>query len=112
MAHGVDNDLRVGRFVEDQIRVGNCHHAADRGIIRARTKVRILRQQRDNSLNAPLHPTRAVQNVKKLIQERARVSDIFVKCVDEGMSTLKMDGMEKVMMGLTDMKQVRAVAIK
>lgn len=50
--------------------------------------------------------------VKKLIQERGRVSDIFVKCVDEGMSTLKMDGMEKVMMGLCDMKQVRAVAIK
>jgi type II secretory ATPase GspE/PulE/Tfp pilus assembly ATPase PilB-like protein len=54
----------------------------------------------------------ASDGVKKLIQERARVSDIFVKCVDEGMSTLKMDGMEKVMMGLTDMKQVRAVAIK
>ncbi len=50
--------------------------------------------------------------VKKLIQERARVSDIFVKSVAEGMSTLKMDGMEKVMMGLTDMKQVRAVCIK
>jgi type II secretory ATPase GspE/PulE/Tfp pilus assembly ATPase PilB-like protein len=50
--------------------------------------------------------------VKKLVQERARVSDLFVKCVEEGMSTLKMDGMEKVMMGLTDMKQVRAVAIK
>ncbi len=50
--------------------------------------------------------------VKKLVQEKARVSDLFVKCVDEGMSTLKMDGMEKVMMGLTDMKQVRAVCIK
>jgi type II secretory ATPase GspE/PulE/Tfp pilus assembly ATPase PilB-like protein len=50
--------------------------------------------------------------VKKLVQERARVADLFVKCVEEGMSTLKMDGMEKVMMGLTDMKQVRAVAIK
>jgi type II secretory ATPase GspE/PulE/Tfp pilus assembly ATPase PilB-like protein len=50
--------------------------------------------------------------VKKLVQERARVADLFVKCVDEGMSTLKMDGMEKVMMGLTDMKQVRAVCIK
>jgi type II secretory ATPase GspE/PulE/Tfp pilus assembly ATPase PilB-like protein len=54
----------------------------------------------------------ASDQVKKLVQERARVSDIFVKCVEEGMSTLKMDGMEKVMMGLTDMKQVRAVAIK
>lgn len=50
--------------------------------------------------------------VKKLVQEKARVADIFVTCVDEGMSTLKMDGMEKVMMGLTDMKQVRAVCIK
>ncbi|MDX2220111.1 MAG: GspE/PulE family protein [Burkholderiales bacterium] len=50
--------------------------------------------------------------VKKLIQEKARVADIFVTSVDEGMSTLKMDGMDKVMMGLTDMKQVRAVCIK
>ncbi len=50
--------------------------------------------------------------VKKMIQEKSRVSDLFVKCVEEGMSTLKMDGMEKVMMGITDMKQVRAVCIK
>jgi len=54
----------------------------------------------------------ASDNVKKLIQEKARVADIFVASVDEGMSTLKMDGMEKVMMGSTDMKQVRAVCIK
>jgi len=54
----------------------------------------------------------ATDPVKKLIQEKSRVADLFVKCVDEGMSTLKMDGMEKVMMGLTDMKQVRAVCIK
>ena len=50
--------------------------------------------------------------VKKMIQEKSRVADLFVKCVEEGMFTLKMDGMEKVMMGLTDMKQVRAVCIK
>ena len=50
--------------------------------------------------------------VKKLIQERARVTDLFIKSVEEGMSTLKMDGMDKVMMGLTDMKQVRTVCIK
>jgi type II secretory ATPase GspE/PulE/Tfp pilus assembly ATPase PilB-like protein len=54
----------------------------------------------------------ASDSVKKLIQERARVADLFVKCVEENMSTLKMDGMEKVMMGLTDMKQVRAVCVK
>ncbi len=50
--------------------------------------------------------------VKRLIQERSRVTDLFVKAVEEGMSTLKMDGMDKVMMGLTDMKQVRTVCIK
>ena len=50
--------------------------------------------------------------VKKMVQEKARVADLFVKCVEEGMCTLKMDGMAKVMMGLTDMKQVRAVCIK
>jgi type II secretory ATPase GspE/PulE/Tfp pilus assembly ATPase PilB-like protein len=54
----------------------------------------------------------ATDPVKKLIQEKARVADLFVKCVEEGMSTLKMDGMEKVLMGLTDMKQVRAVCVK
>ncbi len=50
--------------------------------------------------------------VKRLIQDKARVSELFVKSVEEGMSTLKMDGMDKVMMGLTDMKQVRTVCIK
>ncbi len=50
--------------------------------------------------------------VKKLIQERARVADIFVAAVGGGMRTLKMDGMEKVMMGLTDIKMVRQVCIK
>ncbi len=50
--------------------------------------------------------------IKKLIQERARVADIFSQAVANGMRTLKMDGMEKILMGLTDIKQVRAVCIK
>jgi type II secretory ATPase GspE/PulE/Tfp pilus assembly ATPase PilB-like protein len=54
----------------------------------------------------------ASEKVKKLIQEKARVAEIFVTCVEEGMSTLKMDGMEKVLMGVTDLKQVRTVCIK
>jgi type II secretory ATPase GspE/PulE/Tfp pilus assembly ATPase PilB-like protein len=54
----------------------------------------------------------ADDTVKKLIQERARVADIFVAAVGGGMRTLKMDGMEKVMLGLTDIKQVRMVCIK
>jgi len=50
--------------------------------------------------------------IKKLIQERARVAELFVSAVAGGMRTLKMDGMEKIMMGLTDLKQVRSVCIK
>ncbi len=50
--------------------------------------------------------------VKKLIQERARVAELFAQSVEGGMRTLKMDGMEKVMMGLTDIKMVRQVCIK
>jgi type II secretory ATPase GspE/PulE/Tfp pilus assembly ATPase PilB-like protein len=50
--------------------------------------------------------------VKKLIQERARVAELFAQSVASGMRTLKMDGMEKILMGLTDLKQVRSVCIK
>jgi type II secretory ATPase GspE/PulE/Tfp pilus assembly ATPase PilB-like protein len=50
--------------------------------------------------------------VKKLVQERARVAELFAQCVEGGMRTLKMDGMEKIMMGLTDLKMVRQVCIK
>lgn len=50
--------------------------------------------------------------IKRLIQERARVAEIFAMAVESGMRTLKMDGMEKIMLGLTDLKQVRSVCIK
>jgi len=50
--------------------------------------------------------------VKKLIQERARVAELFAQAVEGGMRTLKMDGMEKVLMGLTDIQMVRQVCIK
>jgi type II secretory ATPase GspE/PulE/Tfp pilus assembly ATPase PilB-like protein len=50
--------------------------------------------------------------VKKLIQEKARVAEILACALNEGMRTLKMDGIEKVMQGITDIKQVRAVCIK
>lgn len=54
----------------------------------------------------------ADDGIKKLIQERARVAEIFAAAVEGGMRTLKMDGMEKVMMGMTDLKMVRSVCIK
>jgi type II secretory ATPase GspE/PulE/Tfp pilus assembly ATPase PilB-like protein len=52
----------------------------------------------------------ANDDVKRLIQERARVADLRAACLAEGMQTLKMDGIEKVLMGLTDLKQVRAAS--
>jgi len=54
----------------------------------------------------------ADEEVRRLIQERARVRDILIAGVAGGMRTLKMDGMEKIMMGLTDLKQVRSVCIR
>ena len=39
-------------------------------------------------------------------------SEIFSASVEAGMRTLKMDGMEKIMLGMTDLKQVRSVCIK
>src|SRR6267378_592375 len=54
----------------------------------------------------------ASDTIKKLIQEHARVTEILAVCLEEGMRTLKMDGIEKVLQGITDMPQVRAVCIK
>jgi len=50
--------------------------------------------------------------MKKDIQEHARVAQMFATALEEGMHTLKQDGIEKVLMGITDMLQVRAVCIK
>src|SRR4029453_5574067 len=49
--------------------------------------------------------------MKKLIQEHARVAEMLATALAEGMLTLKMDGMEKVLMGITDMLQVRGACI-
>jgi type II secretory ATPase GspE/PulE/Tfp pilus assembly ATPase PilB-like protein len=54
----------------------------------------------------------ADDEIKRLVQERARVSTIFSSAVAGGMHSLKMDGMLKVLQGLTDLKQVRMVCIK
>ena len=50
--------------------------------------------------------------VKKDIQEHARVAQMFATALEEGMRTLKQDGIEKVLQGITDIQQVRAVCIK
>ncbi len=51
-------------------------------------------------------------SVKKSIQEHARVAELFSIALEEGMRTLKQDGIEKVLSGITDIHQVRAVCIK
>jgi type II secretory ATPase GspE/PulE/Tfp pilus assembly ATPase PilB-like protein len=50
--------------------------------------------------------------MKKNIQEHARVAEMFATALSEGMRTLRQDGIEKVLQGITDMAQVRAVCIK
>jgi type II secretory ATPase GspE/PulE/Tfp pilus assembly ATPase PilB-like protein len=50
--------------------------------------------------------------IKKNIQEHARVAQMLATALETGMRTLKQDGIEKVLMGITDIQQVRAVCIK
>jgi type II secretory ATPase GspE/PulE/Tfp pilus assembly ATPase PilB-like protein len=54
----------------------------------------------------------ATDKLKKLIQEHARVAEMLAQCLDDGMRTLKQDGMEKCLTGVTHMKEVRAVCVK
>jgi len=50
--------------------------------------------------------------IKKAIQEHARVAQLLAIALEEGMCTLKQDGMQKVLQGITDMHQIRAVCMK
>ena len=50
--------------------------------------------------------------IKKQIIDGARVARLFAVGLEEGMRTLKQDGIEKVLQGLTDMDEVRSVCIK
>jgi type II secretory ATPase GspE/PulE/Tfp pilus assembly ATPase PilB-like protein len=50
--------------------------------------------------------------VKRLVQKRSPVEDLRRQAVTEGMTTLLQDGIQKVLSGHTDFKQVRAVCIK
>ena len=40
------------------------------------------------------------------------MAELLATALNEGMRTLKMDGIEKIMSGITDIKQVRSVCIK
>jgi type II secretory ATPase GspE/PulE/Tfp pilus assembly ATPase PilB-like protein len=49
--------------------------------------------------------------IKKLIQARARPAELLVVAKEEGLTTLVQDGILKVLKGTTDIKQIQAVAI-
>ncbi|MDQ8021097.1 MAG: ATPase, T2SS/T4P/T4SS family [Moraxellaceae bacterium] len=51
-------------------------------------------------------------DAKRKIQTRALVSDLLVTALEDGMRTLRQDGIEKVLQGLTDMAQVRKVCLR
>ncbi|MFP3927987.1 MAG: ATPase, T2SS/T4P/T4SS family, partial [Desulfobacteraceae bacterium] len=50
--------------------------------------------------------------MKELIQSRARMEELRVQAVKDGMTTLMQDGIRKVFLGITDLVQVRKVCIK
>jgi type II secretory ATPase GspE/PulE/Tfp pilus assembly ATPase PilB-like protein len=54
----------------------------------------------------------ATDKLKKLIQEHSRVAEMLAQCLEDGMRTLKQDGMEKCLSGVTHIKEVRSVCIK
>jgi type II secretory ATPase GspE/PulE/Tfp pilus assembly ATPase PilB-like protein len=54
----------------------------------------------------------ASDTIKKMIQTRARVAEVADVARAEGMTTLLQDGVAKALAGLTDYKQVKAVALK
>ena len=54
----------------------------------------------------------ATDEVKRLVQKRAPVEELRQLAIREGMTTLLQDGIQKVLRGNTDFKQVRAVCIK
>lgn len=52
------------------------------------------------------------EEIKNLIQRRARTAEILRVAMRDGMVTLLQDGIQKVLKGLTTYRQVRAVAVK
>ncbi len=50
--------------------------------------------------------------LRRLIQQRAPIPQLQAAALEAGMRTLRMDGMEKALQGLTDLHQVRSVCVR
>jgi len=48
----------------------------------------------------------ATKSIKKAIVDNAPVNELRDLAINEGMRTLRMDGIQKVFQGLTDLEQV------
>jgi type II secretory ATPase GspE/PulE/Tfp pilus assembly ATPase PilB-like protein len=51
------------------------------------------------------------KTIKKLIKQAAPTDQIFAQAIEEGMSTLKQDGIQKMFKGVTDIAEVKRVCI-
>jgi type II secretory ATPase GspE/PulE/Tfp pilus assembly ATPase PilB-like protein len=61
----------------------------------------------------PLHELlRGTDELKGMIQSRAHTAEMLKLAIREGMTTLVQNGVEKVLLGVTTLKQVRMVAVK
>jgi len=49
--------------------------------------------------------------IKKMIKKQASSDELFLQAANEGMDTLKQDGIMKVFSGLTDFTEIRRVCI-
>ena len=50
--------------------------------------------------------------LKRLIQTKAKTEEMVKAAIEDGMTTLMQDGIQKSLQGLTTFKEVKAVAIK
>ena len=51
------------------------------------------------------------EKIKRMIKRQATTEALFEQAVNDGMSTLKQDGILKVLKGYTDIREVRRVCI-
>ena len=52
------------------------------------------------------------EEIKTLVYARAKASELREVAIDQGMIMLKQDGMQKMLTGLTDMKEIRRVCMQ
>jgi type II secretory ATPase GspE/PulE/Tfp pilus assembly ATPase PilB-like protein len=99
-AYGEDEFSRLGRAADDRLRLvrgkgcESCKHTGFRG----RLAIHELLVASDE--------------IKSLIVSRGRVADILRLSREQGMTTIMQDGIEKVLAGITDFRQVKAAAIR